>query len=75
MDEFLRVWATNHDPNSDQPRTGSYMYFYGFEERAERDPADTLEAGAQPARARRSGSRVCARCRSSSTRTARPGPS
>lgn len=34
VDEFLRVWAKNHDPNSEQDRIGSYMYFYGFEERA-----------------------------------------
>lgn len=33
-DEFLRVWTKNHDPNSERNRTNNYMYFYGFEERA-----------------------------------------
>ncbi len=33
-DEFLRVWTTNHNPNSQNTRTNQYMYFYGFEERA-----------------------------------------
>jgi hypothetical protein len=34
VDEFLRVWAKNHDPNSDRNRTNQYIFFYGFEERA-----------------------------------------
>ncbi len=34
VDEFLRVWAKNHDPNAAQNRTNSYMFMYGFEERA-----------------------------------------
>lgn len=34
VDEFLRVWAKNHDPNSAQQRTNPYIYSYGFEERA-----------------------------------------
>jgi chemotaxis protein histidine kinase CheA len=33
-DEFLRVWTKNHDPNSERNRTNQYMFFYGFEERA-----------------------------------------
>ncbi|MEO6708278.1 MAG: hypothetical protein ABI054_03365 [Planctomycetota bacterium] len=34
VDEFLRVWTTNHNPNSERARTNQYMFFYGFEERA-----------------------------------------
>lgn len=34
VDEFLRVWAKNHDPNSERNRSNRYVYFYGFEERA-----------------------------------------
>ncbi len=32
--EFLRVWAKNHDPNTERQRTNQYMYMYGFEQRA-----------------------------------------
>ncbi len=38
VDEFLVVWTKNHNPNSDQRRTNSYMYMYGFESRAESIP-------------------------------------
>jgi hypothetical protein len=34
VDEFLRVWAKNHDPNSNTQRRNPYIYFYGFEDRA-----------------------------------------
>jgi hypothetical protein len=34
VDEFLRVWAKNHDPNSTQQQRNPYIYMYGFEERA-----------------------------------------
>ncbi|MCH8044017.1 MAG: hypothetical protein IID44_09900 [Planctomycetes bacterium] len=34
VDEFLRVWTTNHDPNSTSRRQNRYMYIYGFEQRA-----------------------------------------
>ncbi len=34
VDEFLRVWAKNHDPNSERNRSNQYVFFYGFEERA-----------------------------------------
>lgn len=37
VDEFLRVWAKNHDPNQNQSRS-QYVYFYGFEERANSIP-------------------------------------
>jgi hypothetical protein len=33
-DEFLRVWTRNHNLNSDQTRRNPYVYFYGFDERA-----------------------------------------
>jgi hypothetical protein len=33
-DEFLRVWAKNHDPNSERGRTNQYVYMFGFEQRA-----------------------------------------
>lgn len=32
--EFIRVWTRNHDPNSNSRYTNSYMYMYGFEQRA-----------------------------------------
>jgi tetratricopeptide (TPR) repeat protein/uncharacterized membrane protein YqjE len=38
VDEFVRVWTRNHDPNSDRRRTNVYMYMYGFESRAESIP-------------------------------------
>ncbi|MBK7876937.1 MAG: hypothetical protein IPJ77_14525 [Planctomycetes bacterium] len=33
VDEFLRVWAKNHNPNQAQ-QNNPYMYMYGFDERA-----------------------------------------
>ena len=38
VNEFIRVWTRNHDPNSDRGRTNYYMYMYGFESRAESIP-------------------------------------
>jgi hypothetical protein len=38
VDEFLRVWTENHDPNADRGRTNMYMFMYGFEQRAEGIP-------------------------------------
>ncbi len=38
VDEFLRVWARNHNPNSNNSRTSSYMFIYGFEQRANAIP-------------------------------------
>jgi hypothetical protein len=38
VDEFIRVWTKNHDPNSDRNRSDYYMYMYGFESRAESIP-------------------------------------
>lgn len=36
--EFLRVWTKNHNPNSNRYRSSSYLYYYGYESRAERIP-------------------------------------
>jgi hypothetical protein len=37
--EFLRVWTKNHDPNADKNMyRNSWIYFYGFEQRAEGIP-------------------------------------
>jgi hypothetical protein len=38
VEEFLRVWTQNHDPNTAQNRRSSYIYFFGFEQRAESIP-------------------------------------
>lgn len=38
IDEFLKVWTRNHDPNADRGRTNYYMFMYGFEQRAESIP-------------------------------------
>ncbi|MEW6745857.1 MAG: hypothetical protein AB1486_24210 [Planctomycetota bacterium] len=34
VDEFLRVWARNHNPNQSRNRTNPYMYVYGYETKA-----------------------------------------
>ncbi|MBI1381262.1 MAG: hypothetical protein GC161_09245 [Planctomycetaceae bacterium] len=34
VDEFLRVWARNHNPNEMGRRANQYVFFFGFEERA-----------------------------------------
>jgi hypothetical protein len=34
VDEFLRVWANNHNPNQASSRSSQYVYFYGYEERS-----------------------------------------
>src|SRR5262249_9703892 len=38
VNEFLRVWTRNHDPNEARRYTGAHMYMYGFERRAESIP-------------------------------------
>ncbi len=38
IEEFLRVWAKNHSPNTKQDQTGYYMFSFGFSRRAERIP-------------------------------------
>ena len=37
-EEFLRVWTTNHDPNSTRRRSSMYMFSYGFNRRAQGIP-------------------------------------
>ncbi|MBV9122062.1 MAG: hypothetical protein JO112_01720, partial [Planctomycetes bacterium] len=38
VNEFLRVWTQNHDPNANRGYTNAYMFMYGFERRAESIP-------------------------------------
>ncbi len=38
VDEFLTVWTQNHDPNSARNRTSSFLYVYGFQQRAQSIP-------------------------------------
>ena len=38
VDEFVRVWTQNHDPNTKRNRTNYYMYMYGYERKAEGIP-------------------------------------
>ncbi len=38
VNEFLRVWARNHNPNSENQRSNQYVFFYGFEQRANAIP-------------------------------------
>lgn len=33
VEEFLRVWIKNHNPNSNGGRTNDYMFIYGFQSR------------------------------------------
>ncbi len=34
VNEFLRVWIRNHNPNDQRQMTNPYMFMYGFEQRA-----------------------------------------
>ncbi len=36
--EFLRIWTQNHDPNTDKRQRNPYIYFYGFDQKAEAIP-------------------------------------
>lgn len=38
VDEFLRVWTRNHNPNEDRANRNQYVYFFGFEQRANSIP-------------------------------------
>jgi hypothetical protein len=38
VNEFLRVWTRNHDPNAARSYTNPYMFMFGFERRAEGIP-------------------------------------
>lgn len=37
-EEFLRVWTTNHDPNSNARRTNIYMFSFGFNQQSQGIP-------------------------------------
>ena len=36
--EFLGIWTRNHDPNTDKRQRNPYIYFYGFDQKAEAIP-------------------------------------
>ena len=36
--EFLKAWTKNHDPNSDRRKRNRYVYFYGFDQKADAIP-------------------------------------
>jgi hypothetical protein len=36
--QFLRIWTQNHDPNSDRRQRNPYIYFYGFDQKADAIP-------------------------------------
>ena len=38
VNEFLRVWTRNHDPNAARGYTNPYMFMFGFERRSEGIP-------------------------------------
>lgn len=38
VDEYIRVWTQNHDPNSNRRRTNYYIYMYGYERKADGIP-------------------------------------
>ena len=36
--EFLRIWTKNHDPNTNKRQRNPYIYFYGFDQKADAIP-------------------------------------
>ena len=38
VEEFLRIWTKNHNPNDDKQRRNPYIYFYGFDQKADAIP-------------------------------------
>ncbi|MEM9942418.1 MAG: hypothetical protein AAF939_12705 [Planctomycetota bacterium] len=38
IEEFLKIWTRNHDPNTDKRQRNPYIYFYGFDQKAESIP-------------------------------------
>lgn len=38
VEEFLKIWTKNHDPNSDKRRRNRYVYSYGFDQKADGIP-------------------------------------
>ena len=38
VQEFLKIWTKNHNPNDDKQRRNPYIYFYGFDQKADAIP-------------------------------------
>ena len=38
VEEFLKIWTQNHDPNTDRRQRNPYIYMYGFDQKAESIP-------------------------------------
>ena len=38
VNKFLKAWTKNHDPNSDRRQRNRYVYFYGFDQKADAIP-------------------------------------
>jgi len=38
VEEFLKIWTKNHNPNDDKQRRNPYIYFYGFDQKADAIP-------------------------------------
>lgn len=38
VDEYIRVWTQNHDPNANKRKTNYYIYMYGYERKADGIP-------------------------------------
>ena len=38
VEEFLKIWTRNHDPNKDNRRRNRYVYSYGFDQKADGIP-------------------------------------
>ncbi len=36
--KFLEIWTRNHDPNTDRNQRNPYIYFYGFDQKADAIP-------------------------------------
>ena len=38
VEKFLRTWIANHDPNTEKKRRNPYIYYYGFDQKADAIP-------------------------------------
>ncbi len=38
VEQFLRTWISNHDPNTESRRRNPYIYYYGFDQKADAIP-------------------------------------
>ncbi|QEG20449.1 hypothetical protein [Mariniblastus fucicola] len=38
VEEFLKIWTKNHNPNDDKQQRNPYVYFYGFDQKADAIP-------------------------------------